>query len=347
MPSVRVRENEYFDAALRRFKRACEKAGILTELRRREFYEKPTQERKRKKAAAIKRHMKRVSRDGDAQLPLGSARAMALKERITEDMKTAMRAGEKERLATIRLALAAIKQREVDERITPRRHSGARVLEKMIKQRRESVAQFDSGGRADLVAKENAEIALLQGYLPAQLSEAEHRCADRRGHRRHRCGFDQGHGQGHGDGEAAGAGPCRHGRGERPGQAETRLNRSFGRFVLQGARHVGRIPQHFIDELIARADIVEVIGARVPLKKAGREYKACCPFHNEKTPSFWVSPDKQFYHCFGCGKHGTVLGFLMDHDHLAFPEAVEELATRLGLTVPHEGGPEAGARRAR
>ncbi|HSY45108.1 MAG TPA: DNA primase [Steroidobacteraceae bacterium] len=109
---------------------------------------------------------------------------------------------------------------------------------------------------------------------------------------------------------------------------------------------MGRIPQHFIDELIARADIVEVIGARVPLKKAGREYKACCPFHNEKTPSFWVSPDKQFYHCFGCGKHGTVLGFLMDHDHLAFPEAVEELATRLGLTVPHEGGPEAGARRA-
>jgi len=109
---------------------------------------------------------------------------------------------------------------------------------------------------------------------------------------------------------------------------------------------VGRIPQHFIDELIARADIVEVIGARVQLKKAGREFKACCPFHNEKTPSFWVSPDKQFYHCFGCGKHGTVLGFLMDHDHMAFPEAVEELATRLGLAVPHEGGTDAGPRRA-
>jgi DNA primase len=109
---------------------------------------------------------------------------------------------------------------------------------------------------------------------------------------------------------------------------------------------LGRIPQHFIDELIARADIVEVIGSRVQLKKAGREYKACCPFHNEKTPSFWVSPDKQFYHCFGCGKHGTVLGFLMDHDHLAFPEAVEELAGRLGLEVPHEGGGEAGAKRA-
>ena len=111
-------------------------------------------------------------------------------------------------------------------------------------------------------------------------------------------------------------------------------------------RTVGRIPKNFIDELIARADIVEVIGARVQLKKAGREYKACCPFHNEKTPSFWVSPDKQFYHCFGCGKHGTVLGFLMDHDHLAFPEAVEELAARLGLEVPQEAGVDSSARRA-
>jgi len=109
---------------------------------------------------------------------------------------------------------------------------------------------------------------------------------------------------------------------------------------------LGRIPQHFIDALLARTDIVELIGTRVPLKKSGREYKACCPFHAEKTPSFWVSPDKQFYHCFGCGKHGTVLGFLMDHDHMAFPEAVEELATRLGLEVPHEGGAERSAARA-
>jgi DNA primase len=97
------------------------------------------------------------------------------------------------------------------------------------------------------------------------------------------------------------------------------------------------IPQTFIDELIARADIVEVIGSRVQLKKAGREFKACCPFHNEKSASFWVSPEKQFYHCFGCGVHGTVLRFLMEHDHMAFPEAVEELATRLGLEVPREG----------
>src|SRR6185312_6921834 len=100
----------------------------------------------------------------------------------------------------------------------------------------------------------------------------------------------------------------------------------------------GRIPRAFIDELIARTDIVELISARVPLKRAGREYKACCPFHDEKTASFWVSPDKQFYHCFGCGAHGTVLRFLMEHDRMAFPEAVEELAGRLGLEVPREAG---------
>jgi uncharacterized protein len=98
---------------------------------------------------------------------------MALKDRITEDMKTAMRAGDKERLATIRLALAAIKQREVDERITLDDPQVLAVLDKMIKQRREAIAQFQAGGRADLVAKETAEIGVLQGYLPSRMSEAE------------------------------------------------------------------------------------------------------------------------------------------------------------------------------
>jgi uncharacterized protein YqeY len=98
---------------------------------------------------------------------------MPLKDRITEDMKGAMRAGEKERLGTIRLVLAAIKQREVDERITLDDGQVLAVLEKMIKQRKESIAQFESGGRADLVAKEQAELAILQVYLPAQMSEAE------------------------------------------------------------------------------------------------------------------------------------------------------------------------------
>jgi uncharacterized protein len=98
---------------------------------------------------------------------------MTLKERITEDMKTAMRAGEKDRLGTVRLILAAIKQREVDERIMLDDIQVLAVLEKMAKQRKESIAQFESGGRADLVAKEQAELVLLQAYLPAQMSEAE------------------------------------------------------------------------------------------------------------------------------------------------------------------------------
>ncbi|MDB6046710.1 MAG: glutamyl-tRNA amidotransferase [Gammaproteobacteria bacterium] len=98
---------------------------------------------------------------------------MTLKERITEDMKTAMRAGEKERLGTIRLVLAAIKQREVDERITLDDTQVVAALEKMIKQRKESITQFESGGRADLVAKEKAELVVLQAYLPEQMSDAE------------------------------------------------------------------------------------------------------------------------------------------------------------------------------
>jgi DNA primase len=98
----------------------------------------------------------------------------------------------------------------------------------------------------------------------------------------------------------------------------------------------GLIPQHFIDDLIARADIVEVLGRRIQLKKAGREFKACCPFHDEKTPSFTVSPTKGFYHCFGCGAHGTALGFLMEYDHMEFVEAVESLAGMMGIDVPRE-----------
>jgi len=98
----------------------------------------------------------------------------------------------------------------------------------------------------------------------------------------------------------------------------------------------GRIPQSFIDEVLNRTDIVEVIDTRVPLKKAGREFKACCPFHDEKTPSFTVSQVKQFYHCFGCGANGTAISFLMDYEHMEFVEAIEELARRAGLEIPKE-----------
>ncbi|MDX1251959.1 MAG: DNA primase [Gammaproteobacteria bacterium] len=106
----------------------------------------------------------------------------------------------------------------------------------------------------------------------------------------------------------------------------------------------GRIPQQFIDELMTRVDIVEVIDARVPLRKAGRDYMARCPFHDEKTPSFTVSPEKQFYHCFGCGAHGTAIGFLMEYERLDFVEAVQELAARVGMPLPQaEASPAAAA----
>ena len=97
------------------------------------------------------------------------------------------------------------------------------------------------------------------------------------------------------------------------------------------------IPQSFIQDLLTRIDIVEVVGNRVQLKKAGANFWACCPFHSEKTPSFSVSPAKQFYHCFGCGRTGSAISFLMDYSGLTYPEAVEELARSIGVAVPHEG----------
>ncbi|SJN55669.1 DNA primase [Vibrio ruber DSM 16370] len=100
----------------------------------------------------------------------------------------------------------------------------------------------------------------------------------------------------------------------------------------------GYIPRNFINDLLARLDIVDVIDARVKLKKKGKNYSACCPFHNEKTPSFSVSQDKQFYHCFGCGVHGNAIDFMMEYERLEFVEAIEELAGLLGLEVPREKG---------
>jgi DNA primase len=97
-----------------------------------------------------------------------------------------------------------------------------------------------------------------------------------------------------------------------------------------------RIPQSFIDDLLDRTDIVDLVDSRVKLKKTGRNYSACCPFHKEKTPSFSVAPDKQFYYCFGCGAGGNAIGFLMELENLNFPEAVEELAGKAGLTVPKD-----------
>jgi DNA primase len=99
---------------------------------------------------------------------------------------------------------------------------------------------------------------------------------------------------------------------------------------------MARIPQPFIDDLLDRIDIVDVVSARIDLRKSGKNYSARCPFHDEKTPSFSVSPDKQFYYCFGCGAGGNAIGFVMDHDHVNFPEAVETLARQCGMDVPKE-----------
>ena len=98
----------------------------------------------------------------------------------------------------------------------------------------------------------------------------------------------------------------------------------------------GRISRQFIDDLLARADIVDIVDSRVPLKKAGKNYQACCPFHNEKSPSFTVSQDKQFYHCFGCGEHGNAISFLMEFDRLDFVDAIEELSSHCGIEVVRE-----------
>ena len=105
-------------------------------------------------------------------------------------------------------------------------------------------------------------------------------------------------------------------------------------------------PQEFLDRIRAMVPIADVVGRKVRLTKRGREHTGLCPFHNEKTPSFTVSEDKGFYHCFGCGAHGNALRFLMEYENLRFPEAVEQLAARLGMEVPREGAddPRAQAR---
>ena len=99
----------------------------------------------------------------------------------------------------------------------------------------------------------------------------------------------------------------------------------------------GLIPQPFIDELLAQTDIITFIDSYVPLKKLGLTHTACCPFHDEKTPSFNVIAKKQFYHCFGCGASGNVISFAMNYLHQDFPDAIETLAARVGLEVPHDG----------
>jgi ribosomal protein S21 len=187
MTTIRVKENEPFDVALRRFKRTIEKLGLLTDLRAREFYEKPTAERKRKKAAAPPHASCSCRRSCTDTAPLPSTAratplrfmpfveglAMNLKDRITEDMKAAMRAKEADRLSTIRMLLAACKQKEVDERVVLDDAAVIAIVDKLIKQRKDSIAAFQQAGRTDLVDKETAEVAVLTAYLPQRLTPEE------------------------------------------------------------------------------------------------------------------------------------------------------------------------------
>ena len=167
---------------------------------------------------------------------------MSLKERITDDMKAAMRSGEKERLGVIRMITSAIKQREVDERIRLDDAQVLSVLEKMIKQRKESLVQFQAGNRQDLVDKESAEITLLQGYLPSQLSDAEIDALINEAIAATRRGQHQGYGQGHGHHQGQGTGPRRHGR--RRGENQSPLKRLTARGPWPAAFH-----NAFIDEM--------------------------------------------------------------------------------------------------
>ena len=173
MPTVRVKENEPFEVAMRRFKRTVEKTGLLTELRSREYYEKPTAERKRKLAAAVKRHHKRLRSQMLPQKMYEQYQVTTLKHQITEDMKAAMRARDSARLSTVRLLLAGLKQKEVDERVELADADVVSIIERMIKQRRESIAQFEKASRQDLADKEKAEIGVLSAYLPQRMGDAE------------------------------------------------------------------------------------------------------------------------------------------------------------------------------
>ena len=264
---------------------------------------------------------------------------MSLKNKVTEDMKAAMRAKETARLSTIRLLLAAMKQKEVDERMVL---SGTEltdadvlsIIEKMLKQRRESIAQYEKAARADLADVEKAEIAVLSAYLPQQMSESEVAEAVLAAIKESGAAGAERHGQSHGLAEIAARRPHRHGQALGSGKSKASwLNwRRRPRRADGALRAV--IPESFKQDLLNRVDVVEVVSRYVRLKKAGANFQGLCPFHNEKTPSFSVSPAKQFYHCFGCGAHGNAIGFLMSYGGMGYVDAVKDLASQAGMQVP-------------
>lgn len=172
MPLVKVKDNEYFDYALRRFKRACEKAGIVNEYRKREFYEKPTQEKKRKKAAAVKRERKRVTREHNRSRRLYWDN-LTLITQIQNHVKDAMKAGDRLKLSTLRMLVAAIKQKEIDTRSDLSDDDIISIIEKQMQQRLEAAEQYEAAGRNELFEKESQEAEILKAYLPEKMGEEE------------------------------------------------------------------------------------------------------------------------------------------------------------------------------
>ena len=172
MPLVKVKDNEYFDYALRRFKRACEKAGIVNEYRKREFYEKPTQEKKRKKAAAVKRERKRVTREHNRSRRLYWDN-LTLITQIQDHVKDAMKAGDRLKLSTLRMLVAAIKQKEIDTRSDISDDDIISIIEKQMQQRLEAAEQYEAAGRNELFEKESQEAEILKAYLPEKMGEEE------------------------------------------------------------------------------------------------------------------------------------------------------------------------------
>lgn len=259
-----------------------------------------------------------------------------LRARLNDSLKAAMLAKDARTVSTVRLILAALKDRDIAGR-TKGQTDGIsddeilQMLQSMMKQRRESIALYEQGGRLELAQQEAEEIEIIERFLPKQLTDEElaHSVADTIAE--------------------LGAGGLKD-----MGRVMATLRERFaGRMDFAkasavakrqlGADRLGRrrwrspaVPRR----TEGRLSLASVIGRRVRLTRRGREYTGLCPFHNEKTPSFTVNEEKGFFHCFGCGAHGDVVGFEMRAANLSFPEAVERLAAEAGVVPPQESREE-------
>ncbi|WP_347717946.1 DNA primase, partial [Sphingomonas sp.] len=247
---------------------------------------------------------------------------------IRDDIKaalvSAMKGGDKVTTQTLRMVSSTIKNRDIEARTGKAPEDDdlliTEVLQKMIKQRRESVELYRRGGREELAAVEQAEIATIERFMPSQMDEAQAKAA---------IGAVI---------EEVGAASMKD-MGRVMALVKERHASSIEPAPSQcaGAGFAGlgvSLSPQFLDELRARTLLSAVIAPSVKLLRAGREWKACCPFHQEKTPSFTINDEKHFYHCFGCGAHGDAIRFLTDARGLPFMEAVKELAGKAGLDVP-------------